>query len=345
MAALANEFASRTDLDVHLIMYGRSREQFYEVCKNVKLIQPKFEFDNKMRFLSTLRTLAYLRKMIKRNRYDVLLSFGERWNNFVMLSCLGLRSRIYLSDRSSPNRDIGFVQSRLRLLLYPRASGLIAQTKSYAQMARSSCLNDRILVVPNPVAGREAAAEENRKNIVLTVGRLVYTKHHDRLIKIFATLPGKQWELVIVGDDAQKQQNLTKLTRLIKEIGIADRVRLVGTQANVDSLYEQAKIFAFTSSSEGFPNVIAEALSSGLPVVSYDCVAGPADLITDGVNGYLVKQFDDDTFGNRLSALMANEELRIRMSANARASISELSPEYVASRMLDFMDCPHAAGS
>jgi GalNAc-alpha-(1->4)-GalNAc-alpha-(1->3)-diNAcBac-PP-undecaprenol alpha-1,4-N-acetyl-D-galactosaminyltransferase len=113
----------------------------------------------------------------------------------------------------------------------------------------------------------------------------------------------------------------------------------VGTQANVESFYDQAKIFAFTSSSEGFPNVIAEALASGLPVVSYNCVAGPADLITDGENGFLVRQFDDESFCDRLTQLMADEEMRIRMSASARASISRLSPKSVASKMLDFMGC------
>lgn len=339
MAALANEFASRIDLNVHLIVYGRSRERFYEVGKNVRLIQPTFEFNNNVRIVSTVRTLAFLRRTIRQNKIDVLLSFGERWNSFVMLACLGLNSRIYLSDRSSPNRDIGFLQSRLRRLLYPKANGLIAQTKSYAKMAQSSCLNDRVLVVPNPIVGRAVVPEESRKDTVLTVGRLVATKHHDRLIRIFASLPDKKWNLVIVGDDAQKQRNLAKLIRLTEELGVSDRVRFVGTQANVESFYDQAKIFAFTSSSEGFPNVIAEALSSGLPVVSYDCVAGPADLITDGENGFLVRQFDDEAFCDRLTQLMVDKRMRIRMSAYAQASVSRLSPENIASQVLDFMDC------
>jgi GalNAc-alpha-(1->4)-GalNAc-alpha-(1->3)-diNAcBac-PP-undecaprenol alpha-1,4-N-acetyl-D-galactosaminyltransferase len=326
-------------------MYGRSRERFYDLHENVKCIQPAFEFDNSFRIFSTFRTLIFLRRTIKKNRYDLLLSFGEYWNSFVMLACLALRVRVYLSDRSSPNLNLGFLQSALRRRLYPKADGLIAQTRTYAEMARSSRLNDRVRIVPNPVIGRAPVREESRENIVLSVGRLIATKHHDRLIRMFASLPNEHWNLVIVGDDAQKQQNRMKLVELTKALGVANRVRLIGTRPDIESFYERARVFAFTSSSEGYPNVVAEALAAGLPVVSYDCVAGPADLVNDGENGFLVRQFDDKTFCERLARLMADEVLRIRMSRSARSSVAHISPERIASEVLTFMGVDEFQGS
>lgn len=337
MATLASHFADHSGLDVHLIAYGRSKEKFYSLSKRVEYVQPNFDFDSGLRLLSTLKTLAFLRNTLKKNQYDAVLSFGERWNSFVMLACLGLNLRIFLSDRSSPNLNLGFVQSALRRILYPGATALIAQTEKYAELAHSLRLNSHVKVVPNPVLRRELAPEARRKNVILTVGRLITTKHHDRLIKIFASLPDKRWDLVIAGDDAQKQRNRERLVHLTQELGISDRVHLVGARSDIESFYDRAKIFAFTSSSEGFPNVVAEALASGLPVVSYDCVAGPSDLIADGENGFLVDLYDDNAFCDRIGRLMADESKRRTMSAHARNSVSHLSPERIAFEILSIM--------
>lgn len=342
MATLANQMADRSDLDVHLIVYGRSAEQFYPLSKSVNLIRPNFDFDTSIRLISTLRTLFFLRRIVRKNQYDVLLSFGERWNSFVMLACYGLKLRIFLSDRSSPNLDLGFLQSRLRSMLYPRAAGLIAQTEKYAQLARSQNLNDYVAVMPNPVLIRESAADESREDVILTVGRLIATKHHDRLIRIFASLQEQSWDLVIAGDDAQKQENRARLVELSHDLGVANRVHFVGAREDIETFYDRAKVFAFTSSSEGFPNVVAEALASGLPVISYDCNAGPSDLVHDGENGFLVDLYDDQVFRDRLIELLADNDMRLAMSANARSSVSRLSPDRIASELLAFMGLPEA---
>ncbi len=106
---------------------------------------------------------------------------------------------------------------------------------------------------------------------------------------------------------------------------------------DVDSQYLKSKIFAFTSNSEGFPNVIGEALSAGLPVVSYDCVAGPSEMIVDGENGFLVPVFDDDLFQKRLQQLIDDEELRQKMARKAPESVEKFSIEKIGQQYLDFI--------
>ena len=309
---LANEFAKRADLTVHVIVYGRESASAYELAENVSVHRPDFEFNNRFRLLSTLRRLGFLRRAIKQGRYDALLSFGDQWNNFVMLACLGLRTRVFLSDRSSPELDIGRFQSCLRRLLYPRAAGLLAQTRQARNMARKHRFNDRVCVVPNPVVSRQLAKESGRRNTILSIGRMIATKNYDHLLEIFASLNSDDWRLTIVGDDSQGQSHRQYLSGLVDRLGVGERVDFTGEQSDVQSFYDRAKIFAFTSSSEGFPNVVAEALSSGLPVVSYDCVAGPSDLIVHGENGYLVDLFDKRAFRNHLDELIVDEDKRLQ---------------------------------
>lgn len=337
MSLLANEFSTRHGFEVELIIYGKSREIFYALDDGIKVRTPNFQFDNRLRFINTIRTARFLRSLIASGGYHAILSFGERWNSFVMLSCLGVRKKIFLSDRSSPSLNLGILQERLRRWLYPRASGLIAQTKRAEAIAIDKHLHRDIVVIPNPVSCTENEGSVKRENVVLSVGRLIATKHHDRLIKTFAEINAPDWRLLIIGDEAQRQEHRARLETLIRELEVENRVSLVGSQSDIEKAYRKAKVFAFTSSSEGFPNVIAEALAMGLPVVAYDCDAGPSDLIQDGRNGYLVELFDDSTFKTRLGALMKDAELRQRMSNASREAVQPFAPERVALEYLQAM--------
>ena len=107
------------------------------------------------------------------------------------------------------------------------------------------------------------------------VGRLIKTKHQDKLIEMFAKVSLPDWKLIIVGYDHLKQHNMERLKELAKNLDIEQRVVFTGKQDNIDEIYSKSSIFAFTSSSEGFPNVIGEAMAAGLPVIAFDCVAGP----------------------------------------------------------------------
>lgn len=140
-----------------------------------------------------------------------------------------------------------------------------------------------------------------------------------------------------MGDDAIKQKNRIKLQTLINDLNVGDRVVLAGNRSDVEKFYLESKIFAFTSSSEGFPNVIGEALSAGLPTIAFDCIAGPSEMIGDGENGFLVPVFDDELFRQRLQTLVYNEELRVEMGKKARESMKKFSVELIGQQYLNFI--------
>jgi glycosyltransferase involved in cell wall biosynthesis len=338
MAELANYFAAEKDTSTHIILYGIKRDIFYPLLPGITVHTPPFLFDDKKRVASTIKTLYFLRRKIKQIRPDAVLSFGEYWNNFVLLAAKGLKYPVFVSDRSQPNKSLGKVQDRIRNLLYPGARGIIAQTEKAKAIFAGMYRHDNIAVIGNPI--REISGKEQRhqrENIVLMVGRLINSKHQDRLIKIFAAINRPGWQLVIVGYDHLKQNNMERLNQLIKELGMEDRVILAGKQSNVESYYLTSKIFAFTSSSEGFPNVIGEAMSAGLPVLAYDCVAGPSEMIEDGSNGYLVPLFNDDVFRQKLALLMDDEQAREQMGARAKQSIRRFSVNNIGNQFYNFI--------
>ena len=343
MSELAWYFAGREELEVHLVLYGISREIFYLIPDNILISIPGFKFNNKWRLLYTLKTIFFLRNTIKNIRADSILSFGEYWNSFVLISVLGLKFPVFISDRSQPDKTLGWFHNTLRHLIYPSAKGLICQTERAKEIFLSRNKHSNITVIGNPIKQLNAfSATRRREKNVLMVGRLIKSKHQDKLIEMFAKVNHPDWKLIIVGYDHLKQHNLHRLRELAKELGVDQRVVFPGKQENVEAIYYRSSIFAFTSSSEGFPNAIGEAMAAGLPVVAFDCVAGPSEMIIDGYNGFLVPLFNFGQFEERLARLMNDESLREELGFNARESIKKFSSEKICKAFYEFVLHPNS---
>lgn len=337
MSELATYFSSKETLELHLILYGITREVFYSVPGSVTVHKPSFRFNNGLRLFSTLRTLAYLRSVVKKISPDAVLSFGEYWNSFVLIALAGLKYPVYISDRCQPDKSFGFFHDMLRRRLYTRSAGVIAQTVKAGEIYHAQALNTNIRVIGNPIRNIPPDRNTGRENIILTVGRLIDTKHHDRLTELFLSIPDPRWKLVIVGYDHLKQNISVRLQKIIAENNAEARVSLEGKRADVDAYYLKSKVFAFTSSSEGFPNVIGEAMSAGLPVVAFDCIAGPSEMINHCKSGFLVPLFDYELFRERLITLMEDSDLRENFGRQARKDILKYSIENIGEQYIDFM--------
>lgn len=287
--------------------------------------------------MAHLQNTPLLKINCKEINPDTILSFGEVWNNFVLLAMWGLEFPVYISDRSQPGKDLGRLHNYLRNFLYPKARGFIAQTQKAKQIAKSARRNSNICVIGNPIKTLLESQSLPKENIVLSVGRLIHTKHIDQLIKIFSNINKPDWKLVIVGGDANKQDIMAGLQRLVEDLDMTNKITLTGTQSNVSSYYQTSRIFAFTSSSEGFPNVIGEAMAAGLPVVSFDCIAGPSEMIQDGENGFLIPVFDYTAFEKKLKFLMENKVVQEQLGENARQSIKKFSLESVGEQFYSFI--------
>lgn len=337
MSVLLNEFAVMTSVEVHLLLIGKKREVHFDLHPAIHIHKPEFEFTDYSRSISTLKTIPFIRRTIQELEPNAILSFGEYWNNLVLLSLYGLPYPVYVSDRSQPNKNLGRIQNRLRNWLYPKAKGYIAQTNKAMEIAKQKNWNSNIKVIGNPIRCIPEAANQVKENWVVTVGRLIKTKHIDELITIFARINQPDWKLIIVGGNAKKGILLKEYEELISKLQMQDKIFLKGSQSDVAPFYQKSKLFAFTSSSEGFPNVIGEAVSAKLPVIAYDCVAGPSDLIQDEITGYLIPERNEQLYVTRLKQLMENESLRAKMSANTDSIRLQFDASVIAAQFFQFI--------
>lgn len=181
----------------------------------------------------------------------------------------------------------------------------------------------------NPIAF-DISDEININNkIVIAAGRLTHQKGFDMLIKAWSYVEKKEadWELRIYGT-GEEEENLHDQ---IRTNGLTN-VKLCGYTAHLDEELNKGSIFAFSSRYEGWGLVLIEALAKGLPCVSFDCKHGPAEILDDEVNGFLVEPDNIDVFADKLLCLMQNKELRERFSNNCQKDLGRFDPEVIASQ-------------
>lgn len=329
MSELANYFCNKSNLEVHLVILSK-KEHFYKL--NAKIIVHEPSFNNKG-LIGTLKLIKYLRTKIIEISPISILSFGEMYNSFVLLSLLGLKQKVFVSDRSKPDKDWGFVHNNLRILLYKKAYGIVSQTSYAANFLKSKINHPNIKVIGNPFKINSITKNYGRKNIILTVGRMIKSKQHEHLIRIFSNVDIPGWELHFVGDGPEKKF----LMELTLKLNVHAKVIFHGNQKNVTDFYNSSKIFAFTSNSEGFPNVIGEAMTHGLVPISYNFIAGATDLITNNVNGYIVELNNQFAFKEKMIELMINENTLINFSNNALASMNKFDINIIAEKYLNLL--------
>ena len=186
-----------------------------------------------------------------------------------------------------------------------------------------------IEVIPNAamfVADRYSDVSTKR---VIAVGRLDYQKGFDRLIQAWEIVykSGKynDWRLDIFGQGEWKDM----LLRMIDEKGLNGSAFINRPTKNIGREYADSAMLVMSSNYEGFGMVLVEAMSCGLPVVSFDCKCGPKDIIRDGENGLIIPNGDIKALAEGMMRLMENNDIRKSMSLNARKIVDTYSEKTV----------------
>lgn len=330
MAQLANMAISK--VFVKLIVLSK-KDHFYSIDSRVGIREPQFVIEDMPRFLFMWRNFWWLRKELKKSVGQSVLSFSGKYNAFVLLSSLGLDKKVFVSDRSRPGISYGKFLDFLNPWMYKKAAGIVAQTRDSKRFTSQQTKHKNIRVIPNPIAIPKRPEFTEKEAIVINVGRFIASKHQDQLIHYFEECNKKQWRLLFLGDGKYFED-----VKVIAESSILiEQIEFLGNVKNVREWYEKAAVFAFTSTSEGFPNALCEAMAHGCACISYDCIAGPADIIDDGVNGFLIPEGDHQMYKKKLSLLMEDEALRFRFGKAAREKMKQFDAEKITQRFLDFM--------
>lgn len=190
-----------------------------------------------------------------------------------------------------------------------------------------------IEVIPNALSKiPETTSKLDKKNVVV-IGRYNSQKGFDRLIDIWSVIHPEfhDWHLNIVGDGELKDE----LRMQIEELHLSENIHLTTPSKDVEQIYLNSSILALTSRYEGLPMVLLEAQSYGLPIVAYDCKCGPLDVITDGKDGFIIRNGNKTDFTVKLKQLMQSKDLREQMGKNAKAASFRFEEEKIMNKWIN----------
>jgi len=280
--------------------------------------------------LPDLILLGRLRHAIKNTHPDSVISFIELTNIRVLLATMGLDLPVIVSEHCDPNfNSVSAGIDLLRRRLYPAARYVVTLTDE-AMSFFAGVTGIRGKVIPNPALPAICLPQDKtdtKKNgmVLLGMGRLSHEKGFDLLLRAFAIIKNQhpRWSLEVWGQGPL----LASLERLTATLGLSDRTRFRGFTRTPSRAMRRADLFVLSSLCEGFPNVLCEAMASGLPVVSFDCPSGPRHIIRHDIDGLLVEPCNISALAEALDRLMGDDKERMRLASRAPEVVSRFAIE------------------
>ena len=291
--------ASRRGIDVDVLLQKKDGALLSQVPEGVRVLD--------LHTSSVRRCIPGLVGYMRMNRPHAVLSFMSHCNLIALMASLLSRSRprIIGSEHGLPAwlRSQGlsslrtWVLQQLVRVLYPRMDALVCVSDGLRQVFAYAApgIASRINVVPNPVdvdaitacsqMPLMSALFERTDPLVAAAGRFVPEKNFSLLLEAFALVHAEtNARLILLGEGPLR----TQLSEDIDRLGLQGAVVMPGMVDNPFAYFARASVFASSSDSEGFGNVLVEAMASGVPVVSTDCPYGPAEILDGGKYGRLV---------------------------------------------------------
>lgn len=294
-----------------------------------KKCQPYYPLSLDVNCVLLPSSLLHLVNELRRHSNDTIISVSMGRLSFKLSFLhylMKLKGKLILSEHVAYETSSWWTRA-LKRLSYNLADELVLLTQ-HDQSILEGKVKANVSVISNasafPVQGEDSLAK--KKKIVLAVGRLTYQKAFDRLLHIWAAIDDKKgWELRIIGDGEDRD----KLQKIVDDHALADTVSLLPAAKNIDIEYANASILAMTSHYEGLPLVLIESKSFGLPAVAFDCKTGPREIISEGVDGYLVLDGDMGAYKDKLIYLMNSDDERRNMQLAALSAAERYAPEII----------------
>ncbi len=324
--------AFELDTRINLMNFNFNYEEHYNKNILMKFFIYKKLIKNHKRTLETF---------INDNKFDIVISLGGKELEFI--DQLNICANIIVELHFSKNYRIHYLNSinknnflwnfygRIRTIQLVKKirkiDKLVVLTKSDLQDWQRELTN--VIQIPNFITRINKTPALLFSPNIITIGRLDHQKGYDLLIEVWrlVALKHPEWKLNIYGSGNQENE----LKNLVLKYNLENSIIFHGKTNNASEEYLLNSIYVMSSRFEGFPLVLLEAMSFGLPVISFDCEHGPSEIIRDYYNGFLITNFNFKNFAEKISMLINNYELRKSLGTNAYLTSLKFDKEHIMS--------------
>lgn len=319
--SLSNWLANKKN-DIGIISMDCNKSS-YEVNSNVQLYINVNKLE-KGRFKGFLQRYKYVSKILSDSKPDVIFSVFYTCAIIPIIYKIIHHNKkicIISSERCNPNSPD---RKKNRKLMYNAivklCDGFIFQTERVKSLY-SKDIQKKGVVIYNPISNPllekiKYIPVSNKEKTISSMGRLENQKAFDILIKAFKLVIMKHpdYRLFIYGEGSER----IKLEKLIDEFNLNNKVILYGNCSNALIEISKSRVFILSSRYEGMPNSLLEAMGAGVACISTNCEFGPAEIIDDGKNGFLVPINDYKTIAEKINYLLDNESIIEKIGLKAK---------------------------
>lgn len=335
---IANELSKTNKFNVHVLSTtNESNTSFFKLEENIK--QDRILKDSNVNLKKQyFKVVKGIREYINKNDIDVLIDvdvisdlFSIPATRFTKTKLISWEHFHIYNNNGSKLRDIA------RKLSAKNSDYIITLTekdkKNYIEKLR---IKNKIDYIYNPIIKENEDTCDIEAKQIISVGMLRHVKGFDMLCDVANEVlhKNKDWKWIILGEGEDRPL----LEKKIKEYNLEDRLILKGNVSNVEDYYKSSSIYVMTSRFEGLPMTLLEAKSYSLPIVSFDCMTGPSDIITNNVNGYLIEPYNIKIMSSKINDIINDKNLIKNFQYNARKDIYKFELKQILNKWMDIIE-------
>ncbi len=314
LSRLINHWCLRGD-DLLLITFNKKKE-YFKLSKNLKRVVLNCSIPSKNtvhKIILNLYRVFLIRRAIKENQYKKIISFITTTNILTLISSFGLNKKVIVCERNDIVQQKSLsLTNILRYILYKKSWKITTNTIKAKFILKRYLKISNIFYVPNLLRIKPKIIKKMSpsRDFFLAIGRLVPQKNFEFLIKSFSKSNMKNVDLLIIGEGKEKE----KLKKLINDLNVGHKVKLLGNIKNPYPFYNKAKGLIMVSNYEGSPNVLWEALSCGLPCIISDKIYGALEIF-DTKKPYIVSKHNNEKelIKNMKKVIKYNRAIKIKL--------------------------------
>lgn len=341
IANLSERFAQYYDVT---ILVKDSPISAYPLANNIKMdsIDTEIKMDMNSRikritnvFFNIFRSIRALRKYLNDNSYDVIYTATPSNVLELYYADKSIRKKIVASEHAS-YYAYNSVYKKIKEWLYPHLQAISVPTTMDTEIYKK--LGYKVSYIPHITTYSSVHKNSLNSKRIINVGRLTSDKQQDMLLDIWKSvnekIPDCDWKLQIIGS-GEEEQNIRNKVNNLK----LTNVELIGHTPKISEYYKDASLFVFTSKMEGFGMVLLEAMSYGVPCISFDCPSGPRDIVTNEKNGYLIDCYKEDLFSDMICKyILAPIEEKRKLSNGALETVQNWNNEAIMDKWVELFD-------
>ena len=353
----ANYLANKLRYDVTIITTDQyDRPNFYLFSNKIRFIDIGINYNELHSYPFFERIIVQMKKRKKHRqklseiltkiKADIVVSTYT--HEFTLLPSIKDGSRkigeIHFSKEynriENKYKKQSFLSKVASLLAEKRKHLFIRRYDKFVALTREDLKNWRnlpnITQIYNPLPFYIDSSSTLERKRIISIGRLSLQKSFDRLIEAFCLVHAEfpDWQLDIFGTGEKEKQ----LRSLIKNYGLENVIKINRPTQDIIKEYLESSIYVMTSLYEGFGLALTEAMSCGVPCISFDCPSGPSEIINDGENGFLVEDGNITQLSKKIKILIHNSELRKEMGKKAKKDVLRFSPDTIMNEWINLFN-------